>query len=106
MSGDAHSSSSSFRKNLEEEKKVRVYYVCSQDSEGTPIYCYAVVSALLHDKFLAALEYGQVPDFAVVVEMGKGEPTQAVKDKMKQYYNFDHDLHVANSNVPPEDTAG
>lgn len=86
----------SYARRYEEEKKIRVYYIPMVDRDTQEhSYFYVVASALLHDKFMEAMDYGVVPDFAVVVEEGEGHPTDAVKDKMKRYYNFDHDAYFA-----------
>ena len=46
----------------------------------------------LHDKMMLSLnEDGNIPDFAVIVEKGYGDPTPEVKAKMKNFYGFDHD---------------
>lgn len=83
---------SRYAKRYEEEKKVRVYYVPVANADASKrYYFYVVISALLHDKFMQAMDYGVIPDFAVVVEQGEGDPTPEVKDKMKRYYGFDHD---------------
>jgi len=80
----------SHQQRLAAEKKVNVYFIPGQDKQGGLMYLYAVCSALLHEPFVEAVRMGAIPDFAVVVEMGSGEPGQAVKDKMREYYGFDH----------------
>lgn len=100
MNGDFVSKFSGYAQRLEEEKKIRVYYIPAYNPvKQSNEFFYAVVSSLLHEKFMEALEFGVIPDFAVVVETGDGEPTPEIKDKMKRYYGFDHDLHAANSNT-------
>lgn len=76
------------------ERKVRVYYLRSTNHEGTPIWAYAVVSSLLHEQFMAALQENQVPDYAVIANMGEGEPSEEEKNTMKAYYGFDHDAYM------------
>ena len=50
--------------------------------------------AALHDEMMRSLnDDGKIPDFAVIVESGYGDPTPDVKAKMKKDYDFDHDLH-------------
>ncbi|MBV8938699.1 MAG: hypothetical protein JO089_02515 [Alphaproteobacteria bacterium] len=80
----------SHQQRLAEEKKVNVYFVPGADRNGNPNYVYAVCSSMLHEMFLHAVRDGNIPDFAVVVEMGGGEPSEAVKEKMLRYYGFDH----------------
>ena len=77
-------------------KKIHVYFIPGIDQkQGNKIYFYAIASSLLHKKMLECLEKGDIPDFAVIVEKGSGEPSPDVKAKIKAYYGFDHD-HYAN----------
>jgi hypothetical protein len=85
----------SYRERLAEEKKINVYYMPGTGREGKIMYSYAVCSALLHEQFVACVKLGEIPDYAVVVAAGDGEPDQAVKDRMKLYYGFDHDAAMA-----------
>ena len=79
-----------YKQRLAEERKVFVYYIPMLLADGARKYFYVAASALLHDKFIEAIEVNQIPDFAVVVEKGDGEPTNEVKEKMRHYYNFEH----------------
>lgn len=81
----------SYADRLAQEKKVNIYFIPYEDDSSKKLYAYVAASALLHDKFMAALEFNQIPDFAVVVARGEGEPTTEVKDMIKRYYGFDHD---------------
>lgn len=81
----------SHQARLAAEKKTNVYFVPGTDRNGNPNYVYAVCSSMLHDEFVSAVRDGVVPDYAVVVEIGNGEPSQQVKDKIKLYYGFDTD---------------
>ncbi len=81
----------SHQQRLAKEKEVNCYYVPGTDSSGALNYVYVVCSALLHDMFVESITKGAVPDYAVVVEMGSGEPTAEVKKKILDYYGFDHD---------------
>ena len=82
-----------YEKRLKEERKTNVYYLPITTRDGRNHYSYIVVSALLHEQFVKAVEMNQVPDYAVVVERGFGEPTDQVKKKMKDFYGFDHAMH-------------
>ena len=84
-------------RSREHAKAVSVYFVPGKVKDGRSTYVYAVVRASLNERFLQALQQGIIPDFAVVVESGYGEPTEEVKQKMKKYYGFDHD-DCANEN--------
>lgn len=95
------SPSLAFNERLQAEKRVNVYYIPGTNNAGERTFIYAVVSAALHDRFWEALKQGIIPDFAVIVEMGRGEPTDEVKAKIKAYYGFDHDLHANNDNFTP-----
>lgn len=79
-----------YRRLHDAQKMVNVYYLTCEDSTGKPIYAYVCANAMLHDNFMAAIEKSVIPDFAVVVEKGYGIPGDAVKEKMKSYYGFDH----------------
>ena len=71
-----------------------------KNAAGERHYFYVAASALLHEEFAKAMEFNQIPDFAVVVADGEGEPTDDVKAKMLEYYGFDHsvyDKHVMES---------
>lgn len=81
----------SHQQRLAIEKQVNVYYVPGVDARGEKNYIYVVCSGLLHDLFVEAVRGGVIPDYAVVVEMGSGEPDAAIKTKMLEYYGFDHD---------------
>lgn len=98
------SPSPSFCERLAAEKRINVYFVPGKDSQGRKTYVYAVVSSVLHDKFMEALHSGVIPDFAVIAEIGYGEPTDEIKTKMKKYYGFDHD-NSANDNVDASSAA-
>lgn len=86
----------SFQAQLAAEKQVNVYFVPGTDTSGNPRYVYAVTSAMLHEQFITALDDGEIPDYAVIVATGTGEPDNDVKEKIKHYYGFDHE--AANSN--------
>lgn len=60
---------------------------------------YVAASALLHDKFMAAMSDNQIPDFAVVVAQGNGHPSDETKLKMKEYYGFVHEDDADNDNI-------
>lgn len=81
----------SHQQRLAAEKKVNVYFIPGFDKNGEPGFVYAVASAMLHEQLVEAVEMGVVPDFAVVVEMGAGSPSEEVKEKIRQYYGFDTD---------------
>ena len=82
-----------YAKRFEEERKTNVYYLPITTKNGENHYSYIMVSALLHEQFVKAVEMNQVPDYAVVVERGYGEPSDDVKQKMKDFYGFDHAIH-------------
>ena len=82
-----------YAKRLAEERKTNVYYLPITTKDGRNHYSYIIVSALLHEKFVQAVEMNQVPDYAVVIERGFGEPSDDVKKKMKDFYGFDHAIH-------------
>lgn len=96
-----------YRERHEAEKQIRVYYVPAYDKKQEKMaYFYLVASALLHERVIDAINHGVVPDFAVIVERGYGEPSAEVKARVKEYYGFDHDavLSAANSNIKPTHT--
>jgi len=74
-------------------KKIHVYFVKSKDRHtGKMGYFYAIASSALHDRMMYCLKNdGFIPNFAVIVEQGEGEPTKDIKAKVKAYYGFDHD---------------
>lgn len=81
-----------YRAKYDAAKKIHVYFVPGVDTRsGEKIYYYAIASELLHDQMLRCLKDGNIPDFAVVVDKGTGEPTPDTKAKIKAYYGFDHD---------------
>lgn len=71
------------------EKKVNVYFVPGHDKHGNPSYIYAVCSAMLHEQFMECARDGGIPDYAVVVARGDGEPTAEVKERIKLLYGWD-----------------
>ncbi len=89
-----------YRDRYEAAKKVNVYFVPAYDQvEKEMAFFYVLASAALHDKMVKSLESGTIPDFAVIVESGYGDPSFEVKDKIKTTYGFDHDLHANNDNI-------
>jgi hypothetical protein len=84
-----------YRTQYNAAKKINVYFVNAKDRDtGKRLYFYAIASQLLHEQMLSSIkQYGVIPDFAVIVEKGEGEPTSEVKAKIKAYYGFDHDAH-------------
>ncbi len=91
----------SYAERLQEEKQTLTFFITTQDTAtNQSYYYYLVISALLYDRFVKAMEMGVIPDFAVIVERGPGMPSQAIKDKMKLYYGFDHDKQVEEGNFP------
>jgi hypothetical protein len=94
------SPSSSFRQRLADERKVNVYFIPGKNKSGEKTFLYALASAALHEQFIESVKkYDEVPDFAVIVENGIGDPTPEIKAKIKSYYGFDHDLLANNDNV-------
>lgn len=88
-----------YRDKYEAQKKVNVYYIPAHDDEqNSPMFFYALASAALHDDMMHSLKKGDIPNFAVIVEKGYGEPTSEVKEKIKHHYGFDHDMHAGNDN--------
>lgn len=86
---DLHDVIPSFRARLANEKKIHVYYIPGKDRVGQPTYLYAVASASLHAEFMESVtRFGEVPDFAVIVQIGYGEPSEDVKKKMSEYYGY------------------
>lgn len=81
----------SYQARLAAEKKINVYYIPGNDARGQAMYVYAVCSAMLHELFVEAVSAGVVPDYAVIVAKGDGEPDMAIKAKILDYYGFDHD---------------
>ena len=89
-----------YKKRYDEERKINVYFLQMKNAAGARHYFYIAASALLHEQLAKALEMNQIPDFAVVVAEDKGEPTDEVKQKMLDYYGFDHavyDQHLVES---------
>jgi hypothetical protein len=88
-----------YKSKYEAAKKINVYFIPALDEErGEKLYFYAIASASLHDQMMYCLQKGEIPHFAVIVEKGAGEPTAAVKNKIKDYYGFDHDYYASNDN--------
>ena len=84
------------------KKKIKVYFITAFDKEkGEKAYYYAIASASLHDTMLKSLQAGDIPYFAVIVEKGYGEPTAEVKQKISDYYGFDHDLVATQEQMMP-----
>lgn len=81
----------SHQQRLAAEKQVNVYFVPGRDGSGRARYAYVVCSSMLHNQLMQALRLGVIPDYAVVVETGGGEPSAEVKAKILEYYGFDHD---------------
>ncbi len=89
-----------YLKRHETEKKIRVYFLRGTDTEtDKSAYFYLVASALLHDRMLQCLRDGAVPDFAVVIAKGYGEPDQDTKDKVKHYYGYEHAVSEDDENT-------
>jgi hypothetical protein len=74
---------------------INIYFVPGTDSTGQRTYSFCVIDASLDKKFFQALEAGYFPNFAVIVESGYGVPSEAVKAKMKRYFDFDLDEVLA-----------
>jgi hypothetical protein len=85
-----------YRSKYNAAKKIHVYFIPMRDKySGQKLYFYAITSEVLHEQMLACLRYnGAIPDYAVVVEKGEGEPPREVKAKMKAFYGFDHDAII------------
>lgn len=93
-----------YRERYEAQKKVRVYYIPALENESNQqTFFYALASEALHDEMMASLDKGSIPNFAVIVESGYGEPTKEIKDKIKLHYGFDHDMHAGNDNNEKSD---
>lgn len=89
-----------YRERYEAAKKVNVYFLPAHDEVANkPAFFYVLASASLHHEMLRALEEGHVPDFAVVIESGYGEPCHDTKAKIKTMYGFDHDMLANNDNA-------
>ena len=78
-----------------EESKVDVYFVSFSNADDQSYYFYVMASALLRKEFIKAKEAKVIPDFAVVLRHGPGEPSEDTKQKMKDYYGFDHAVYEA-----------
>jgi hypothetical protein len=88
-----------YRDRYEAAKKLNVYFIPAYDEDSSVnAFFYVLASASLHDEMVSSLKQGVIPNFAVVVESGFGEPTTEIKDKIKNYYGFDHDLAASNDN--------
>ncbi len=84
-----------YRSKYDAAKKINVYFIPAVDlKKNEKMYFYAIASAVLHDEMLRCIKLGDIPHFAAVVEKGYGEPSDAVKKKVKAYYGFDHDEYV------------
>ncbi len=87
-----------YRSKYDAAKKIHVYFIPAIDKQRSQkIYFYAIASELLHAQMMRCLDDGNIPDFAVVVEKGTGDPAPEVKAKIKAYYGFDHDAVEASS---------
>jgi hypothetical protein len=81
-----------YRAKYDAAKQIHVYFVPGIDTRTKEnIYFYAIASEMLHKQMMVCLNDGNIPDFAVVVNKGTGEPTTEVKARIKAYYGFDHD---------------
>lgn len=76
------------------EKKTNVYYIPGTDAQGAFTYAYAVCSALLHEQMVEAVRLGTIPDFAVIVEAGTGQPSEETKARIAEYYGFTHEAEL------------
>ena len=85
----------SHQQRLAAEKKTNVYFLPGKNASGAAGYVYVVSSAILHEDFIATIQLGVIPPYAVVVERGMGEPDENVKKKMLDYYGFDHDTALS-----------
>ena len=77
-------------KELASTNAINVYLVPGKDRNGEPAFTFVIVSKEMHSHFMASLETGVVPDFAIVVAAGYGEPGPDVKEYMRKYYGFDY----------------
>jgi hypothetical protein len=61
--------------------------------DGKPAYVYLAVPTSKYIAFVEAYRAGRVAlqDWGVVVESGYGEPSEAVKARMADEYDFKHD---------------
>jgi hypothetical protein len=81
-----------YREKYDAAKKIHVYFIPGIDKQSSQkIYFYAIASELLHEQMMRCLKDGNIPDFAVVVQKGAGDPAPDIKAKIKAYYGFDHD---------------
>lgn len=87
-----------YRSKYDAAKKVHVYFIPAIDKRTNKnIYFYAIASELLHNEMMRCLSYGDIPHFAVIVEKGIGlPPPEEIKQKIKEYYGFDHNHHDDN----------
>lgn len=85
----------SYTRRVQDETRVMVYFIPSYDDSGKKHYNYIAVNILLHDKLMQALADGEIPDYAVVLATGEGEPSPEVKQKIRLYYGFDHEKSMA-----------
>ena len=89
-----------YKSKYEAAKKIDVYYIPAFDEgRGEEMYYYAIASALLAEQMMGCLKKGFIPHFAVIVEKGYGTPTREVKEKIRDYYGFDHDFQSMNNAV-------
>ena len=72
------------------QDSVNMYFVPTVSPEGKKRYQYVLVKACYHQAFLLCSAKGTVPDYAVVVEEGAGEPCELVRKRMKLLYGFEH----------------
>lgn len=75
------------------EKTVCVVLVRSEDTEGNQLFAYMAVRADKLPEFIEAQNSGTFypEDFGIVIEMGEGEPSSEIREKMQREYGFNHE---------------
>jgi hypothetical protein len=75
------------------EQTVCILLVRGQDPDGAPIFAYVAVRADRLTEFMQAQQSGLFypEDFGVIVESGRGEPSDTVRNKMTTEFGFNHE---------------
>jgi len=86
------------------EKTVCILLVSGESEDGEPIYAYVAVRGDRLQEFMAAQSNDTFypEDHGVIIEAGEGEPSEEVRRRMSEEYNFNHEALIG---IPDTATA-
>src|SRR5688572_8218775 len=72
-----------------------------EDADNQKIFAYVAIRADKLEEFMTAQKTGAFSpeEFGVVIESGRGEPSDEIKQKMTTEYGFNHEAMVDIPNV-------